>query len=157
MQIKKGSRRFVFVFKNIVIKIPRLFPWISFVFGILENLHERYWYCADGYTKEKGTWYDDTSSSCNLACIHWADRFGFIVIMDKATTTWIDDIDRDNPEFLQASKFLEERYKGLDIVFDIKPSNIGLLKDGRPVFIDYGFFSCTPQWYLGRKAIKKLS
>ena len=51
MQIKTGSSRVVFIFKNFVIKIPKFWRLSRFALGIVENLTERYWYCADNTVK----------------------------------------------------------------------------------------------------------
>lgn len=153
MHIEWGSRRIVFVFKNFVIKIPKLTSWLSFILGIMENLNERYWWCADGVLEPANDWYSDTSATNHLAQIYWADRFGFFVIMEKVGP--LKDIPDQADKFENAAKIIINRYKGLDIIDDIKPSNIGIRKNGRPVLIDYGYFKSINQTYLGRKVIKK--
>ncbi len=154
MKIKTGSRRIVFIFKNKVVKIPKFTSWLSFILGVMENLHERYWWCADGHVRASTEWY---SGSCDhLAKIYWADRFGLCVVMERVNT--LDHLEEPyqtctDLEFLRCKTILENRYKGLDIVNDIRPSNIGYCKDGRIVFADYGYFSGGNSSYLGRKVI----
>ena len=81
---KHGSRRTVFIFKNRVVKIPRLKSWVSFIRGINENLEERYWYSADGSRKSDPN--KPWDRNLPLAEIFWADRFGFFVVMERVDT-----------------------------------------------------------------------
>jgi hypothetical protein len=160
MHLKKGSRRFVIVLKDRVIKIPRFTSWLPFVMGVVENLQERYWWCSDGYVSPPSEWYDANRSTRNLAQIYWADRFGLCVIMERVQT--LDHLETRgevcmDPEFLRCEAILRKEYSGMSFLSDLRPSNIGLRADGRVVFVDYGFFPCTPQWCLGRKVIRKPS
>lgn len=151
MHLISGSRRHVFIFDRVVVKIPRVTAWVDFVLGVMENLHERYWYCADGTVENRAEWYAENTSTNNLAQIFWADRFGLVVIMERVTAFTEDQVNTD--EFKAAAEFLKARYAGLNFINDLKPSNVGIRADGRIVSIDYGFFPGTASWYLGRKVV----
>jgi serine/threonine protein kinase len=151
MKIKAGSRRLVLIFDRFVIKLPKPTSWLAFVLGVLENLHERYWWCADGIVGDPKEWYN--SCTRHLAQIYWADRFGLMVIMEKVRV--LRDIPEEADEFEKAGNFLLDHYKGLSLVEDIKPENIGIREDGRVVLVDYGYFHTTQQWYLGRKVVER--
>jgi hypothetical protein len=156
MQIRSGSRRFVLIFKHKVVKIPKFTSWLSFVLGVIENLQERYWWCADGQIAPAEEWYDSDRSTRHLAQIYWADRFGLCVVMERVETLEHLEIpyqECDHPKYLRCKTFLEKEYDGMTFLNDLKPSNIGIRDDGRIVIIDYGYFGCTPQWYLGRKVV----
>ncbi len=135
--IKFGSRRTVFLVYNKVYKIPRFKRFVSFIRGITENLEERYWYSADGSRKRNTVW-----SVPNLAEIYYADRFGLLVVMERADTEMrpitydIDYINLSN----WASKFTFHK--------DFNESNVGYIRD-KLVVIDYGFFGGTMDCYIG--------
>ncbi|BAW19160.1 hypothetical protein [Ralstonia phage RP31] len=155
-QIKSGSRRFVFVFKKRVIKIPKFTSWLSFILGVMENLHERSWWCADSTVQDPDLWYDEYRSTNHLAQIYWADRFGLCVVMERVDT--LEHLEKEyercsDPEYLRCAEIIENRYKNLDFLTDLKPSNIGIRPDGRVVMVDYGYFRATQQWCLGNKVI----
>lgn len=141
----------VFLFEKIVIKVPKLKSWLSFVLGILENLHERYWWNG---RVSADKWYSGCGK--NLAQIYWADRFGFIVIMERVQT--LTHLEKPyegcrDPFYLRCVDVLKKEYAGLDIICDLKPSNIGIRPDGRVVIVDYGYFGGINQMYLGNKII----
>lgn len=157
MQIKSGSRRIVFLFKNKVIKIPKFTSWLSFVMGVMENLHERYWWCGDGMVSHPDDWCDERSSTKHLAQIYWADRFGLMVVMERIHNT-LEHLEKEyescsDPEFLRCEKILKDNFGKIDICSDISPRNIGLRPDGTVVMIDYGYFGGCNQIYLGRKPL----
>jgi hypothetical protein len=100
--------------------------------GFMENLEERYWWCADGIVRKK--WTDDPDEISQHMCeIFWADRFGFMVIMERVTPC-------TEEQYKQYKEFLEKKFKGLRFAQDLKPDNIGIrADDGRVVVTDFGF------------------
>lgn len=146
LRVTSGSRRIVFVLDNIVIKVPKFYAHLGLLMGLLENLHERYWWCADGaiHPMEK--------SHYPLAPIIYADRFGLCVVMRRAQL--IDELEFerrvDEVALLHAwSTNLGSLYN------ELRPENVGDI-DGKLVFIDYGFFGVTST-YLGSTAYKRIS
>ncbi|MGL5397276.1 MAG: hypothetical protein ACRDBQ_18665 [Shewanella sp.] len=129
MKIRSGSRRIVFVFDNFVIKIPKITSWNGFIFGVLENLEERYWLVADNTKQVREDW------TCPLAKIHYADRFGFCVVMERADVFPLEHLKENFPVSYQEAMAWA---KGLTFASDIKDGNVGLVHR-RVVFIDYGF------------------
>lgn len=150
MKIKHGSRRTVFIFKNRVFKIPSIRTWVAFIRGINENLEERYWYSADGSRKHNPdrTWDYDLP----LAEIYWADRFGFVVCMERVDTSFLDyngDIKSELEEkILSDMEGIKKWAKGLRVYDDIKIENVGYRGD-KMVLLDYGYFGGTPDCYIG--------
>lgn len=150
INIKKGSRRIVFLIGNKVYKIPNILGWVSFIRGIEENLEERYWWSADGSRKRepKRKW----SYDLPLAEIHYADRFGFLLIMERLETDFF--IDENTISFNRRYKVLEdlqrlkERVQGFQFANDIKFSNIGY-KGDKLLLLDYGYFGGTRDCYIG--------
>ena len=150
IQIKKGSRRIVFLIGNKVYKIPNILGWVSFIRGIEENLEERYWWSADGSRKRepKRKW----NYNLPLAEIHYADRFGFLLIMERLETDFF--IDENTISFNRRYKVLEdlqklkERVRGFQFANDIKFSNIGY-KGDKLLLLDYGYFGGTRDCYIG--------
>ncbi len=143
-EIKKGSRRTVFIFDNIVIKVPRLKNWVAFIAGIRETLEERYWWCT-----ESGV--SDTWDTVFLARILWADRFGIILVAERCDPV----IDSTKFEYDLANLIVEHGVQSYNFYADRKEANFGYTKDGRLVFIDYGYFGGTMDCYLGCKNIKR--
>ena len=78
MQIKMGSSRLVVIFKNFVIKIPKFWRISRFALGVVENLTERYWYCADNTVKTMDI------NKYPLAPILYASSNGLIMVMQRA-------------------------------------------------------------------------
>lgn len=148
-QIKCGSRRTIFLIGKYVIKIPKFKSWVSFIKGICENLEERYWWSSDGSRKRnpKQLW-----NHLYLAEIFWADRFGFIVVMERVSTFFIkegEDIqDCYRSMFNKDMEKLIKEMKGYHFGSDIKPSNVGY-SHGRLVLLDYGYTPATLDCYLG--------
>ena len=141
------------LFKNKVVKIPKFTSWLSFVLGVMENLHERYWWCADGVVCNPDKWYTRNSSTRYFAKIHWADRFGLCVIMERVQP--LDHLDPADHSFQTIYKTLSEKLKGYEAVKDLKPDNVGMRRDGQVVMIDYGYFAGGRSMYLGRKVVEK--
>ena len=149
MKIITGSRRLVFVFDNFVVKIPKATSWISFLYGVMENLHERYWFCADGIAATtKEAWM--AGQRKHLARIYYSDRFGFFVIMEKAEV-----YQTKNTKFKLAKKLLESEFENTDLRYDIKIGNVGERSDGTVVMVDYGYFASINWCYIGRKILDK--
>ena len=140
MDIRVGSRRIVFRFKKFVIKIPKFSRWVSFIRGVNENLEERYWYSADGSRKRNPTkkW-----AIPELAEIFWADRFGMIVIMERA-----DDEVRP-ASFQQDLSDLQNWGAKFSFFNDIREGNVGYIRD-KLVVIDYGYFGGMADCYIGK-------
>lgn len=160
MRIKCGSRRIVFIFDNFVVKIPKLKSLKSFCFGVLENLHERYWWAGESGIS---TW--ESSTHQKLAKIYWADRHGLCVVMEKLPITYryqspydwsiieIDDTTVSDPISLTHTEIndMAEFFSGMDIASDCKANNIGRRENGDLVLLDYGYFNAINQMYLGVK------
>lgn len=134
---------------NRVFKIPSFRRWVSFIRGIEENLEERYWWSADGSRRRnpKQKW-----NHPYLAEIYWADRFGFLVIMERLNTDFMDDagevrsgmwekVDRDLAG-------LSEFVKHFSFAADLKPANVGYRND-QMVILDYGYYGGTRDCYIG--------
>lgn len=144
LQIKSGSRRFVIIFKDRVYKIPKMTNWVSFIRGINENLEERYWWSADGSRKREpnAPWRHE-----HLAEIFWADRFGFIVIMERLDTSLTQDkiitkqVERDFNE-------IKEWAKGYRLADDLNLRNVGY-RGEEMLILDYGYFGGTMDCYIG--------
>lgn len=139
--IKKGSRRIVFLIGRRVFKIPNIFNWVSFIRGIEENLEERYWWSADGSRKRnpKQKW----NYNIPLAEIYWADRFGFLLIMERLNT----DFQIDN-KFRNDFSELKELTKHYSFYPDVDIRNVGY-RGNRLLVLDYGFFGGTRDCYIG--------
>ena len=139
----QGSRRWVFLIGKYAVKIPKFSSWLSMLLGFMENLEERYWWCADGIVRK--TWSDGPNEISHHMCeIFWADRFGFMVIMERVAPC-------TEEQYKQYEEFLKNKFKGLSFVQDLKPDNVGICADGRVVITDFGFFGGISQLYLGRK------
>lgn len=148
-QIKSGSRRIVFLIGKYVFKIPRFTRWVSFIRGIEENLEERYWWSADGSRKRepKRPW----DYALPLAEIYWADRFGFLLIMERLDTSFMvgDCVKSEFAEKLNEDIIsLKRLNSGYDYLNDIKPNNVGYRGD-RLLLLDYGYFGGTMDCYIG--------
>lgn len=150
IKIKKGSRRIVFLVNNKVYKIPNFFNWVSFIRGIEENLEERYWWSADGSRKRepKRKW----NYNPPLAEIYYADRFGFLLIMERLDTSFFIDEQTISEEYrykvLEDLQRLKERIRGFSFAEDLKLSNVGY-KGDKLLLLDYGFFGGTRDCYIG--------
>lgn len=150
IKIKKGSRRIVFLLRNKVYKIPNFLGWVSFIRGIEENLEERYWWSADGSRKRypKKEWRYDPP----LAEIYYADRFGFLLIMERLNTDFFIDEQTIHENYrykvLEDLQRLKERVRGFSFAQDLKLSNIGY-KGDKLLLLDYGYYGGTRDCYIG--------
>lgn len=132
---RQGGTRTVFVFKNIVIKIPNMtYSWRNFLRGMIANIDEgRAW----AFSEHK-----------ELLCpIRWYSFTGLVLIMEKADVELhynevkiLFNVNYyDTPVVLKMKKDWREDFykewisKGHD---DIKPDNFGYYKK-RLVKIDY--------------------
>ena len=109
-----------------VFKIPRLGSWKEFVQGMLSNMTE-------------GQWKDHGNK--RLCPISYSNRFGLLVVMDRARPVmheglfWVEleslyaDVDSDKESPCRLSRHFFN--------YDVKPSNFGYI-DGVLVKIDYG-------------------
>lgn len=66
---RRGATREIIIIGQIVVKIPKLMGWKSFLCGLLSNLHERIWSKSNHFK--------------HLCPIYFSDPLGFIVIMPK--------------------------------------------------------------------------
>lgn len=143
MEIKVGSSRCAFVFKNVTIKIPKFWKISRLGLGIVENLKERYWYCADSHIGKMDI------NQYPLAPILYASRNGLIMVMRT-----VDVVDEE--KYAALSSFektlmdeqlanLKEWAKGFDFAHDIRWDNVGTL-DGKLVILDYGY-AVRAQYY----------
>lgn len=161
MDIKVGSSRVVFVFDEFVIKIPKFWRISRLGLGIVENLKERYWYCADRHISKMDI------NQYPLAPIHYASQNGLIVVMQRAqvvTEEFYNSLPPAEREQLDAKlKVLEDWAKGLELRHDLRWDNVGFIDD-KLVAVDYGysgrtmFYDCEPyfrhDWSSGtRKSI----
>lgn len=143
MQLKCGSRRMVFVTDNYAFKFPKITSWQSLIFGIVENIVERYWYAADG-TNYKDQWHTKP-----LVPIVWADRFGLCVVQRRCTPLTDEQTLQYEDEIEQVVQWT----KGMVFSADAVPKNMGLY-DGRVCLFDYGYFGvrnsyhCTPLMHI---------
>lgn len=141
LKIKCGSRRVVvLVNKRWVIKVPKFWNWRSFIFGIVEQINERYWYCGQN---NNASWND----TYYLAKIHWASRRGFIQVSKYYQP--LDELPDKGESLRPLILKCLEWHKGFDHYcdlshadgFDYNPSNLGYdPENNRVVAIDYGFF-----------------
>ena len=148
-QIKTGSRRVVFLIGKRVYKIPNPKRWVSFIRGIEENLEERYWWSADGSRKRdpERPW----SPTLPLAEIHWADRFGFLLIMERLDTDFHIDGDVHRDKLVQVCHDfhdLKNQVKGYSFENDLNLSNVGY-RGNQLLVLDYGYFGGTLDCYIG--------
>lgn len=118
--IKKGSTRWVLLYGKYAFKVSSIQSYMQFLLGLLANKQEHLWWKQMHHK--------------NLARVCYCDRFGFLLIMERA-----DYIIPSNPnEYTQkemADFFKECEQEGLPV--DPKPDNIGVF-DGKWKLIDYG-------------------
>lgn len=139
MDIRVGSRRIVFRTKRRVFKIPRFTRWVSLIRGINENLEERYWFSADGSRRRNPS---QTWTIPQLAEIHWADRFGLLVVMERV------DVTARPASYQEDLRRLQDWAKGFSFAQDVNESNVGY-RGTELVICDYGFFGGTRDCYIG--------
>lgn len=147
-QVKTGSRRIVFLIGKRAFKIPNPKRWVSFIRGIEENLEERYWWSADGSRKRQQ---DNKWQHEFLAEIFWADRFGFLLIMERLDTSFMVDGEVEVEMLTQLDEDIEEIKewaKGFSFYPDIVPRNVGY-RDKKLLVLDYGFYGGTRDCYIG--------
>ncbi len=139
--VTTGITRTVFIFKNFVIKVPKIrYGWYYFLLGLCGNI------------EEKKTWeaIKDNPDYNKLLCpIKWASKSGLIVIMEKAD---VEGWDREvGSKFDQTDDWYLRKVlngmlykKWIDAGFggDDKSDNYGYYK-GRLVKVDYPNFSDT--------------
>ena len=143
MQIKMGSSRLVVIFKNFVIKIPKFWRISRFALGVVENLTERYWYCADNTVKTMDI------NKYPLAPILYASSNGLTMVMQRADVvtekSYKDMIPLDQARFVRDMEQLESWVKGFDFRHDLRMGNVGYI-GSKLVMVDYGFVR-TIQFY----------
>ena len=130
--IARGACRVVLLTKNYAVKFPNFLTGrpASVVFGLMENLQERYWLVSD-YSQRTMT------DAHPLAKIHFADPLGLFVVMERCRpltgVEWVSGVAADAVAWAD----------GLRLAEDVKRSNFGVTVDGRCVFIDYGYSTRT--------------
>lgn len=137
MKIKTGFGRIVFVFDKFVIKFPKPTRFSTIAFGMMENLAERYWYCADS------TIYKGETNNYPLAKIIWASSTGLINIMERAdvvTEKVFNEhmTDEGREKYSKDFEELEAWAKGLPLYNDLRFDNVGYIGN-RLVAVDYGY------------------
>lgn len=119
---RKGCTRLVFIFKNIVIKVPNFTcQWNLFLRGLLANMQEDQTWRWNSGVNEGG--------NSHLLCpVIWCSWGGWILVMKKAEV-----FDMDAPhDIIDYQIWRTAGFGG-----DDKPCNYGML-EGRVVKIDYG-------------------
>lgn len=142
-QIRTGARRIVFMFDKFVIKVPKFYRHPAWLFGMMENLNERYWWCADGSITAMDI------ERYPLAPIHYADRFGLCVVMERAKDLTGGEYESRTREI----KRLREWTDSFEFGSDVRHGNIGLIDD-KVVVIDYGYFGLRDT-YIGGPAYSR--
>lgn len=137
MKIKTGFGRVVFVFDKLVIKIPKPTRISTFAFGMMENITERYWYCADS------TIYRGETNNYPLAKILWSSHTGLITIMERAEVVteqvFHEQMTKEGQDkYIKDFDELQKWAKGLPLYHDLRFDNVGYVGD-RLVAIDYGY------------------
>ena len=119
MSIHKGSTRVCVCVGKVAIKFPRMYSWRSFLNGLLANMTEREFDCIAPALHAK---------------VHYADRFGILLIMERADYVLpyvVNDFVRPSLD-----SFIKEcESKGLPV--EHKYNNIGSF-DGALKVIDFG-------------------
>lgn len=115
--MKKGATRFVFIFHNLVIKIPSLYSYKNFLNGLLANMQEvQFSKCTD--FKDK------------LCPIKFHMPLGLMVVMPKAIILTKNEISRQDLEtFCRVGQY--------KIPAEPKCDSFGYL-NGKLVVVDYG-------------------
>lgn len=143
MQIKTGASRIALIFKNIAVKMPKFWRLSRFALGIVENLNERYWYCADN------TVHAMDINQYPLAPILYASRNGLIVVMQRAEVvteqSYKDMIPADQARFVRDMEQLEAWCKKFSFRHDLRMGNVGYIGT-KLVLVDYGYV-CDTQNY----------
>jgi len=145
IRFTSGSRRNVLLIGRWAIKFPILSNWVAFIAGIRENLEERYWWCSESGVSK--TWRHP-----HLAEIHWADRWGLVVVQrryENHEDTSLTDLEWTR----QIRAFVNQAYAKNS---QVRPSWLGDCSetqfgwDGtKMVLLDYGWFGGTHDYYLG--------
>lgn len=115
---RKGSSREVIIVGKWVIKIPRLYSWETFLWGLLSNIQE----CEFG----RLGWPE-------LCPVTWAIPGGFLLIMPYCR---IPDVEIFSEFVIREIIINAEKY-GRIIPAEIKPDSWGYYND-RLVAVDYG-------------------
>lgn len=116
----KGTTRCVYLVGKYAFKIPSIQSWEQFLQGMLANLQEN-------------CWWKETHHK-NLARVHYCDRLGLCLVMEKADYVMCSNPNVDTQKSI-AEFFYECEDAGLPV--DPRSSNIGVF-NGQYKFIDYG-------------------
>lgn len=126
----------VLVTEKYAFKFPKITSWKSFVFGVVENMVERYWYTADGQHYD-GKWQYE-----QLVPIVWADWLGLCVVQKRCEPLSLDQVEQYQEDLCK----LQEWGKHMSFGGDIEAHNVGLY-DGQVRLFDYGYFGITNLYY----------
>ena len=138
---RRGVTRIVFIFKNVVVKIPNFtYSWKHFLIGITNNIQEKEMWRAmvcvgNEFKTPPSKYFGNYILMSDLLCpVRWASWGGWILIMEKADVEkHIEEVRSLNPGCPYFS-YSDWKNNGLD--GDDKPDNFGYYKN-RLVKIDY--------------------
>lgn len=116
--IKKGSNRWVFIFNKLVFKIPSLYSWKNFLWGLLANIQE----------KEFSRIHDMNEKLCPII---FSLPLGILVVMPRVRVLNEGEL---SIEILEKFCRINNNYI---IPSELKYDSFGYFK-GKLVAIDYG-------------------
>jgi len=115
--MKKGSTRYIFFIGKFVFKIPSLYTWKNFLWGLLANIQETEFSKVDKM-KEK------------LCPIKFTLPLGILVVMPKVRILKDNELTKD-----ELTRFCTD--DGFTIPSELKCDSFGYL-NGKLVSVDYG-------------------
>ncbi len=125
-----GTTRIVFVFKNIVVKIPKFtYSWEHFLKGLIANIGENKTWKYNSGKHERGR--------SHLLCpVLWCSWGGWILVMKRADVgQWIREV-IDMPESPDETEKMYSRWIVAGFGGDDKADSYGYL-NGHLVKVDY--------------------
>lgn len=127
-----GHGRIVFLVGKYAVKFPIFITTRPArpVFGMMENIIERYWLTANCHQRTM-------TGNYPLAKIYFADPGGFILVAERCRP--VTDDEWESAELTEVMKF--GRF------VDNSRTNFGVTADGRIVWVDYGYV--TRSMYVG--------
>lgn len=132
-----GARRMGFLAGKYAFKFPTITSFVGMIAGFREQQQERYWWCSESGVHPWGQPY--------LNEILWADRFGFFQISRRCAPV-LDELRFEHDLAVMENMFKVSTIGGLG---DQHIDNFGYTRDGRLVYLDYGFFNGMGDCYLG--------
>lgn len=115
---RQGVTRRVLLVGNYAIKVPNAQEWRTFIYGITANMIER-----------KFSEMDEP----RLAKIHYANRFGFLLIMERLHP--LTDAQWDEFNY---KAFCDQTDWHMEGITEDKRDGLGSTPDGQIKFVDYG-------------------